>query len=177
MKIHPFALESMLSPEGCIRRLRATIAERGMGFFSLGDFGGSEQFFGQINGNSIELRKRKSWFWKNDFAPHLFATLAPTASGTRIEGHFGLSTWVSRFMIFWMSFVGIVGGIVAVSSLIQLAGGHRFSKSADAMFGVIFPLIMFAGGYLLPRICYYFSYWHERELLEFMKHTLAARET
>jgi len=68
MKIHPFVLASALPPEECIERLRCRIAESSMGFFTMGDFGdGGKQFHGKIDGNAIELRKRKSWFWRNDF--------------------------------------------------------------------------------------------------------------
>jgi hypothetical protein len=51
MKVHPFVLESSLSQEECMRRLRATISEKGMGFFSFGDFD-SQEFHGMIANDS-----------------------------------------------------------------------------------------------------------------------------
>jgi hypothetical protein len=176
MKIHPFTLESALSPEECVRRLRATIAEKGMGFFTFGDFGGNEQYFGRIEGDRIELRKRKLWFWRNDFAPHLFATLTPSSSGTRIGGHFGVGSRILSFMKVWMVLLIIVGGPAVVTAILRVSSGHRFDKGGDAMVSVMVVPAMLAFGFLLPRISYYFSFWHEDELLEFVKNTLAARE-
>ena len=148
-----------------------------MGMFRIGDWGGGAEFYGKIEGNRIELRKRRSFFWRNDFAPHLFAELTPSGAGTKIEGHFGVSSWVSGFMIAWMIFVAIVGGIGFVAALNAILSGHRFGeKGSDAMVGVIVPPIMLLFGFLMPRIGYYFSFWHEKELLDFVKAIFMARE-
>lgn len=176
MKIHPFILDSPLPSDECIRRLRVAIAERGMGFFNIGDFGGTEQYFGRIEGDKIELRKRKFWLWRNDFAPHLFATITGTPAGSRIEGHFSVGSRVSMFMNLWLVFVGIISGIFFVSAIAQLLRGSDVNGNDDLLMDLIWPAAMLAFGFLLPRIGYYFSYWHARELLDFAKTTLAARE-
>lgn len=176
MKRHPFVLQSPLAQEEAIRRLRAAIQESGMGMFRVGDWG-SAQFYGEIDDNKIELRKRRSFFFRNDFAPHLFAELIPIAGGTKIEGHFDVSSWVSGFMKVWMVFVAVVGGIVFVSCLTDILSGHRFDeRGGDAMVGIIVPPAMLLFGLLLTRIGYYFSFWQENELLEFLKATLTATE-
>jgi len=148
-----------------------------MGFFTFGDFRGDEQFFGKIDGDRIEIRKRKSWFWRNDFAPHLYAVLSPAGSGARIVGHFGVGSRVSLFMKLWMGLLIILGGPRLVTSIIQMSNGYRFEKDGDAMVGMIVFPAMLVFGFLLPRIGYYFAFWHERELLDFAKNTLAAKET
>lgn len=77
-----------------------------------------------------------------------------------------------------MYFAGIIGGIVFVASVIDFALGHRFSEhGGDSVIGVIIPLALLTFGYLIPRMGYYLSFWHERELMEFVKHTFAAKET
>jgi hypothetical protein len=178
MKRHPFVLQSPLVQEEAIRRLRAAIKESGMGMFRIGDWDRSVEFYGEIDGNRIELRKRRSFFSKNDFAPHLFAELIPIASGgTKVEGHFDISSWVSGFMALWMIFAAVVGGIVFVSSLIAILSGHRFGqKGNDAMVGIIVPPALVLLGFLLPRIGYYFHFEQENELLEFLKSTFMASE-
>jgi len=177
MKRHPFVLQSPLAQDEAIRRLRAAIKESGMGMFRIGDWGGSAEFYGKIDRNKIELRKRRSFLWKNDFAPHMFAELTPIAGGTKVEGHFDVSSWVSGFMKVWMVFIAVVGGIAFVSCLNAILSGHRFGqKGDDAMVGIIVPPAMLLFGLLLPRIGYYFSFWHEKELLEFLKATFIASE-
>lgn len=175
MKRHPFVLQSPLPQEEAIRRLRAAIRESGMGMFRIGDWGSAE-FYGEINGNKIELRKRRSFFAKNDFAPHLFAELLPVAGGTKVEGHFDVSSWVSGFMKAWIAFVSVVGGIVFISSITKILAGHRFGEGGDAMIGIIVFPVMLLFGFLLPRIGYYFSFGQENELLEFLKATFVASE-
>src|ERR1041385_6445813 len=117
MKTHPFVLESPLSLQECIHRLQSSISPQGMSFFAVWD-SGNKEFHGTIDENSIELRKRKSWFWKNDFAPHLFAQLHPTPSGTRIEGHFSISSKVAMFMTIWLVAVAGFGVAFVIQSLI-----------------------------------------------------------
>jgi hypothetical protein len=171
MKLHPFVLESPLSPEECVRRLRSTIAEKGMGFFTIGDFGEETEFYGKIEDNRIEVRKRRLWFWRNDFAPHLFATLVPSSAGTRIDGYFGIGSRVSGFMTLWLALLGIGGAVSFVTCLNQISHGHRFARNGDAMVGVIVPPALFIFGLLLPRLGYYVSFWHQGELLDFAKRT------
>ena len=171
---HPFTLESVFSTDECVRRLRATVAEKGIGFFSFGDFD-SRDFYGKIVGNKIELRKPKSFFWRNDFAPHMFISLFPAANGTRVKGYFGVASRVSAFLLFWMSFAGIIGGIIFVNSIGTVLH-EGFAGDDDQMVGLIVPPAMLIFGFLLPRLCYYFSYWHERELMGFVRETLLAKE-
>src|SRR5690349_16751875 len=141
MRIHPFLLESPLPIQECIHRLQLLISKRGMGFFSMGDFG-DEQFHGIIDGNSIELRKRKSWFWRNDFAPHLFAELQSIPTGTRIEGHFGIDSRVSSFMNIWLIMVAIFG-CAFIIQFVKTDADHRDWT------GVVVPLGMAAWGFVL----------------------------
>lgn len=173
-KKHPFVLESAFPTDECVRRLRANVAEKGMGGFSFGDFD-SKDFYGKIVGNKVELRKRKSFFWRNDFAPHMFISLFPAANGTRMRGYFGVASMVSAFLLLWMSFAGIIGGIIFVNSIGTVLHGG-FAGNDDQLVGLIVPPAMLIFGFLLPRVGYYFSYWHERELMEFVKETLVATE-
>ena len=138
-----------------------------MGFFTFGDFG-DEQFHGKIEENIVELRKRKSFFWRNDFAPHLFAELKSSTNGTRIEGYFGFASKVRWFTIIWISVVLSIAALF----LIQLVNSDSNDRSWTNMLA---PLGMAAWGFLMPRISYFFSHFHEGELLEFMRDILMAK--
>ena len=136
-----------------------------MGLFTVGDFDSSKDFYGKITDNEIELRKRKSWLWRNDFSPHLFAKLIPSSRGTRIEGHFGHASRVRAVQILWISLAVVSGGIVFIGTVIQLATGQRHVQDDGVTWGLLFPLALITAGFLMPKLFYYTSVWHERDLI------------
>jgi hypothetical protein len=73
----------------------------------------------------------------------------------------------------------IVGaGIFVVFSFIAatLWSGRGLEGARDALAIIIVPAALLVVVLLLPRIGYFMSYWHEAELLRFIKDTLAATE-
>ncbi|HEX4488253.1 MAG TPA: hypothetical protein VH088_18385 [Terriglobales bacterium] len=162
MRVHPFFLESTLSVAEYIRRLRDSIAEEGTGFIAFPDWVSGNEYYGAIDDNQIELRKRRGFFWRNDAAPHLFATLADSPRGTRIKGYFGLASRLRWARWFGLFLLVIVDGMF----LSQGVSPRRvISSVVMALFIVVTTVVM-------PRAMYYLSDDHEEDLLRFVRATL-----
>jgi hypothetical protein len=132
---------------------------------------GDRPVLGEVFGEEFRIQKRR--YWRNDFAPHFYGTLHWEPGGTRIEGHFDVSTWVKNVMRFWVGFVAVVGGIVFVLSVLDLTTGSHFI-SGDVRVGIIVPPAMLLFGLILPRIGRLVGKGDERFLLEHIQLTLAA---
>jgi hypothetical protein len=165
MTRHPFVLESPLTPKECVQQLRTSIADRGMGLISFGDFDSNQLFYGRIIGNEIELRKRKAFFFRNEYAPRLFAKLIASPQGTRIEGYFGLDTRPAMV-------ISILGAII-ISLFFRQSHGRQ---NGNALVGWFFGLLFLAQGFLMPRALYFVAFDHEQELMDFVKGALGASE-
>ena len=93
------AFHSALSLDAVLATLARTTDEEGITPFSLSGFKGKQAFLSKVDGNKFRLRKRICY--RNSFARHLSALLAPDVGGTRIEAHFAMSFFVRGFMIVW----------------------------------------------------------------------------
>jgi len=79
-------------------------------------------------------------------------------------------------MKFWLLLVLLMGGTAFVSAVLGLLRGQHPAAPVDPVVLIIFPA-MLAFGFLLPRIGYYFTFWHERELMNFAVEVFAARRS
>jgi hypothetical protein len=120
----------------------------------------------------FRLQKRR--YWRNDFAPHFYGRFLLEPGGTGIQGYFDLSTWVKRFMRFWLAGVFVIGAPIAVFALLDvITGSHHLS--GDIWVGVIVPPAMIAFGIVLPKFGRLLGRPEEKSILEFLENTLAAQ--
>ena len=146
--------------------------EEGMTPFSLSGFKGKQAFLSKVDGNKFRLRKRI--FYRNSFARHLSALLAPDLGGTRIEAHFAMSFFVRGFMIVWFGFLALfeISAIVTTARALLIPGRHL---NTDECMLLVVPTAMLIFGWLLVSLGLRLSRKAEREMIEFVEHTLAAR--
>jgi hypothetical protein len=78
-------LHSDYDPQACFARLVGQIDVQKRTLFSFSGFKGSKPVIGFISGNEFSLQKRR--FWRNDFAPVLYARVLPAMKGALIEAY------------------------------------------------------------------------------------------
>jgi hypothetical protein len=166
------AFHSALSPDAVLETLARTTDEEGMTPFSLSGFKGKQAFLSKVDGNRFRLRKRI--FYRNSFARHLSALLAPDLAGARIEAHFAMSFFVRGFMIIWFGFLALVeiSAIITTARALLTSGRHL---STDECMLLVVPTAMLIFGWLLVSFGLRLSRKAEREMIEFVENTLAAR--
>jgi hypothetical protein len=168
----PIVLHSALTPTAVGEALRRSIDEEHRTLFSLSGYRGSRPVLGEVTGNTFHIHKRR--YWRNDFAPYLYAEFQTKGSGSRIEAYFDVSRWVKLFMRIWLAGVVLLGApMFVLTALDVLTGSHH--TSGDNRVGLIVPPALLLWGFLLPRIGRLFSHTDEAFLLEFLSHTLVAR--
>jgi hypothetical protein len=152
--------------------LRRSIDEERRTLFSLSGFKGSCPVLGEVGESAFRLQRRR--YWRNDFAPHLYAKFQTDTGGTRIDAHFDLSSWVKTFMRIWLCGVVLIGGpIFVLSALDKLTGSHY--TTGDSLVGLIVPPAMIVTGLLAPKMGRFLASSDEGFLLGFIQRTLAAR--
>jgi hypothetical protein len=165
-------LHSALAPATVAAILRRSIDEEHRTIFSLSGYRGDRPVLGEVSERTFRLQKRR--YWRNDFAPHFYGRFSPEPGGTRIEGYFDISSWVKRFMRFWLAAVVLLGGPIFALTIMDLTTGSRF-VSGDRWVGItVFPS-MFLFGILLPRLGRLLARADEHFISEHIQHTLAAR--
>ena len=112
---------------------------------------GSQPAMGLLNKNGFRLRKPHANVYA--FAPIFYGTMREDATGTFIEGHFGMNPVIKGFLILWS---------------VLFFGSIFFSDGLPAF---LFLLAPFAGLMLLIQ---FFVYNDRRCLLEFLEGTLKA---
>jgi hypothetical protein len=165
-------LHSALAPPALADMIRRSIDQERRTLFSLSGYKGSLPVIGTVSDRTFRLQKRR--FGRNDFSPQFHGEFQAEPGGSRIEGHFDISSWVKVFMRLWLGGVVLLGGPIFVLTLIDVLKGSHYMNS-DTWVGLAVPPAMLAWGFLLPRIGRFFGRGEERFLLEFMEHTLAAR--
>jgi hypothetical protein len=163
---------SSLAPVTAADALRRAIDEERWTIFSMSGYKGDRPVLGEVSENKFRLRRRRCW--RNDFAPHFYGRFHSERGGTRIEGYFGLSSWVMTFMRLWLGFVVLCGGLIFVLTILDLTTQSHF-VSGDRWVGItVFPALL-AFGILLPRVGRLLAKSDERIISEYLQHTLAAR--
>jgi hypothetical protein len=99
----------------------------------------------------------------------LTATMQSDGSGTRIEGKVGPASYVTCFMVFWFAFLSI---------FLVIAGFSAVSGAPFEFWGIFggIPLAMMAFGALLFRLGRGPKGKDEKAILDFLAHTVQARE-
>jgi hypothetical protein len=162
---------SALSPDAVLATLARTTDEESMTPFSLSGFKGKQAFLSRVDANRFRLRKRISY--RNSFARHLVALLTPDSGGTRIEAHFAMSFFVRGFMIMWFGLLAVIEISAIITTAAPLSLGRHLST--DQYVSLLLPTGMLIFGWLLVSFGLRLSRKAEREMIEFVEHTLAAR--
>ena len=112
----------------------------------------SRPVMGTLTKNGFRIRKPR----RNlpQFAPFFYGTLREDATGTLIEGHFGMNPVTKVFTIFWF---------------VMFYGSAYFSFGLPALFFLLVP----GGGMIL--LSQLLVYSDRKYLLEFLERTFKAR--
>ena len=165
---------STFPPDVVMETLCRNIDAEQWNLFSFTGFKGNNAILGKIESDSFWLRKRRSFFSRNDFAPHFYARLTPEAGGTRIEGYFGLRKSMTLFTRVWVIIAVLTGTPIFILSLLDyLHLGHYVQ--GDNLVGIIVPPASIAWGFILPAIGRLIGRGDERFIREFIQNTLVAR--
>jgi hypothetical protein len=162
-------LQSGLSAELCIARLRETTDEQHRTFFGLSGYRGSKPILSQIQGNNFKLQKRR--YYRNDFAPNFYGAITSWGSSARIEGAFGPPRWTVIFSRFWIAFMVLVSVPVAIASFVRVQPSHP----NDAYISVFVPLLLVASAFFAPKFGDWLGRNEKTFILQFLETTLQAR--
>ena len=163
---------SALSAEAVLTTLARTTDEQRMSVFSFSGFEGKQPFLSKIEENKFRLRKRI--FYRNSFARHLAARLAPRSDGTLMEAHFAMSIFVHVFMIFWFGFLALVE-VVAVITTARALLTPGIQLGTNEYMLLLIPIAMLVFGWLLVSFGLYLSRNDERDIIGFVEQVLSAR--
>lgn len=164
------ALQSTLSADQCLERLRSNTDEQRRTLFSLSGYRGKNPVLSRIQGNKIQLQKRR--YYRNDFAPNFYGSIQSWGSAARIEGYFGPPRWSVIFLRGWLGAAMLFTLPVALVSLRQMPKG---SFDASLALGVGMPLVFLLFAFALPRFGDWLGRNEKKFLLEFLETTLAAK--
>jgi len=160
----PLALDSALSPEECVERIRDAIDRERRTFFGWSGYRGSKPFVGEVDGSYLRLIQR-IYRMRNSFQPVLTAEFQPHCAGTRVNGTFDLEL-TSKIAICLLSACGVL--VVGMIVLISYASHPVLS------------VISFSGYctmlFFLPKYFREVGTNQERSIADFLKVTLEANE-
>jgi hypothetical protein len=134
--------------------------------FSRSGYAGTRPILGKLGGAGFRLQKRRGY--RNSFAPFFFGRFVASDRGTLIEGEFRMHPWAKVFMTGWFSFLVVF----SVAFLISRRSGSQSSLIIDL--GV--PIMMAVFGVLLVKFGRWLGRGEERDIIEFLKSTLATDE-
>jgi len=166
------ALHSDINISECLNRINNAIDTPRRTLFSLSGYRGSRPILGKIEGDKIQLEKRR--YYRNSFAPYFYATLSEQNHGTRIEGYFDSPPFVKIFMRIWLAFAVAIGIPIFIRSSKDFLVGTQ-NVGGDAFVGILVPLVMIVFGILLPKIGRWFARSEEGFILNFLQQILPAR--
>ncbi len=167
---HGIVLQSTLSVDQCLERLRSNTDEQRRTLFSFSGYRGKNPVLSRIQGDKIQLQKRR--YYRNDFAPNFYGSIQPWGSAARIAGYFGPPRWTVIFLRVWLGAAMLFTLPVAWVSLRRMLNGG-FDPSVTM--GVGMPLFFLAFAFLLPRFGDWLGRNEKTFLLEFLETTLAAK--
>lgn len=167
----PISLHTDLGIEECQRRLTEAVDFPQRTLISFSGYRGSKPVLGRIEGQRLELRKRK--YYRNDFAPVFFGIISRQARGTSIEGHFDSPRWIKIFWGFWSAFVFLLVTPIFFLIAREILLG-RVPLVGSTYLGLLGPpFILFVGAFM-PLFGRWIGRNEEKFLLEFLRRTLAA---
>lgn len=103
-------IRSPLSVPQCLDRLAASVDT------PLKMFGGRAAI-GHVSGSCFFARKRLPAMTRNSFQPWLTARLSSDGDGTLIKCSFAMNPSVTGFLVFWVSGIVLVGGVLFIQTL------------------------------------------------------------
>lgn len=163
---------SVLSPEAVLATVARTTDKQSMTLFSLSGFKGEQPFLSEVCENRFRLRKRI--FYRNSFARILAAKISADLDGTTIEARFAMSILVRAFMMVWFGFLALAEVTIAITVVrVLLTPGTQLGANEYML--VLVPSAMLIFGWLLVAFGLRISRRGEREMVEFVEQTLAAR--
>jgi hypothetical protein len=132
-------LRTTLPVSDCAHRLRGAVDEPRWVLFSLSGYAGTKAVIGTVEATEVRLQRRSRLRhpWEAVF---LHARLVPDDSGTRIEGRFRRRRSTVIVMGLWTTFAIVIGGILFVSSVIELVASSGRGPG-NPWVGVVVPLI------------------------------------
>jgi len=163
-------LQSSLSADQCLERLRINTDEQRRTLFSLSGYQGKNPVLSRIEGDSIRLQKRR--YYRNDFAPNFFGTIRVWGSSSRIAGYFGPPRWALIFMRIWVGAAVLFTLPIAFVSLGKILAGK---PEAGDYVGLFVPVVVVGFAMFLPRFGDWIGRNEKTFLLQFLETTLAAK--
>jgi hypothetical protein len=116
--------------EECASRIqRATEKDSVARWFRL--FGDQGTVYSTIKGNSFRLFAKGPAFMRNSFEPYFYGSFGREAGRTVVRGGFRPQALVIAFMAVWFSFVLLIGGVIAVSAVVEVVTGRRALHGRD----------------------------------------------
>jgi len=164
-------LQSDYPPETCLAKLSGEMDVDQWTLFSFSGYRGRKPILGRIKGKEFRLHKRR--YWHNRSAPVLFGRMTGDQRGTVVEAYWDIWRWARIFMRAWLGFAIVVGALVFFTSLRDVIEG-KTKVHDDAWIGLIIPLTLVLGGFLLPRLGAALSAHEKRQLVELIERSLLA---
>lgn len=165
--------ETRFDIDECRRRLTEGIDPERISLFSRSGYAGSRPFIGTIKAYQFHFKKRKNY--QNGYDPYFFGTLKPVATGSIVEGRFGMRPATRIFMTVWYSLAIVIGSIMLIASISAIATGYP-SVKGNPWLGVIIPIALPTLAFAMMKLGQRLSRSEMREMIEFIKRTLEAKE-
>lgn len=127
----------------------------------------------QIGGNKIRLGKRRQGY--NPFIRFFFGEMEGTVDGTVMRGEFRIHPFVQGFLLLWFGgliLIGLLPGVFNLYTTLAFRG-----NVAQAVAGVVMPIILLGFGYGMVRAGQKLSRKDEEWLICFLKERLGAEHT
>ncbi|MFZ1086457.1 MAG: hypothetical protein WAN35_15955 [Terracidiphilus sp.] len=171
MSKRAFIFHSVLSPDRLRDVLLRETDEEHWTLFSFSGFRGDHPLLLKLGVDTFRLRKRL--YTRNDFARYFYARFEPEQSGTKIEARFDLQQYTKWFMRIWLSFAGLVGIKLVVTTIRYLmTPGHNMKSGVWV--GLLVPPSLVLFGILLPKMGKLFGRKDEEFILQFVQEKLVA---
>jgi len=128
------AFDSPLSPAEALARLQA---------------GFDDEFRGKVEGNGVKIWRSRGYSTsRGTFAPLLYGVVTPTATGSRLAGHFQMHPMTRLYTAAWLGF----SGLLALGFLIAAAQRATPDATAADALPVLLVALLPLAGLLLVRM-------------------------
>jgi hypothetical protein len=157
-------LRSPLTPDQCLVQLRLATDPYWRIF-------GSKPVIGWVRDHKFSGFKRINY--RNSWQTHVAALIETGGTGSRITLRFRMHWFVLAFMVFWFSWVILIGGAIFISGTEAYMRG---AASKDTWVTVVVPSGMAVFGLALSMFGRWLARNEQAFLLDFIKSNLKARE-
>jgi hypothetical protein len=155
--------ELRISPNEVLRRIAETSDVRQIALFE----SGSKPFNYSVNGNEINIRKRRTY--RNDFRSSLSLKVESTNYGSKLRGRFSMGVFPIIFLVGWMTIVGSLS-LISIADIFKRIG----SETLPAIpFPNLIPILMFFGGLVVFFLARFIAKREEREIFEWLANLFA----